>query len=151
MSYADVLSWLERDGVRYVVVGGVAIQLHGYERETRDLDIVVDAAPAEAERATRSLISAGFAPTLPLPLAMLTVLTFLDRAGRSIDVFARYHVPFDELCANSERVQIDGGSVRVASLADIIRAKQLTRQPQHLLDAEWLLAQAKLRAPERGR
>jgi hypothetical protein len=149
MIYADVLSRLERDEVRYVVVGGVAIQLHGFERETCDLDIVVDAAPAEAERATRSLVSAGFTPTLPLPLAMLTVLTFLDRAQRGVDVFARYHVSFAELWANSEQINSDGCAVRVASLADIIRAKQLTKQTHHLRDAEWLLAQLKLHAPAR--
>jgi hypothetical protein len=36
-----VLAPLERAGVRYLVVGGVAVVLHGYLRTTLDLDLVV--------------------------------------------------------------------------------------------------------------
>jgi hypothetical protein len=144
--YADVLARLARDEVRYVVTGGVAVLLHGYPRATRDLDIVVDASPAEAERATRSLMSAGFSPTLPLPLHMLVVLTMTDAAGRSVDVFARYPVAFEELWANSELVSVGDCRARVSSFADIVRAKQLQGLPHHLRDAEELLAQAARRA-----
>jgi hypothetical protein len=144
--YADVLARLARDEVRYVVTGGVAVLLHGYPRETRDLDIVVDASPAEAERATRSLMSAGFSPTLPLPLHMLVVLTMTDGAGRSVDVFARYPVPFEELWANSELVGVGDCLARVSSFADVVRAKQLQGLPHHLRDAEELLAQAARRS-----
>jgi hypothetical protein len=144
--YADVFAELERQGVRYVVTGGVAILLHGYPRETRDLDIVVDASPMEAERVTRALASAGFVPTLPLPLHMLVVLTLADAVGRTIDVFARYPIPFEELWANSERVRVGDCLARVASFADVVRAKQLQGLPHHLRDAEELLAQAARRA-----
>ena len=109
--YGDVFERLEAEGVRYVAVGGVAVVLHGHERPVKDLDIVVDPAPAEARRATAALMSLGFVPTLPLPLEMLTVLTMLDGAGRTVDVFARYHVPFGELWSASERVSAGASQV----------------------------------------
>ena len=63
MIYGDVFERLEAEGVRYVAVGGVAVVLHGHERPVKDLDIVVDPAPAEARRATAALMSLGFVPT----------------------------------------------------------------------------------------
>jgi hypothetical protein len=36
---------LEASGVRYVIVGGVAVNLHGYQRFTKDVDIVIDLIP----------------------------------------------------------------------------------------------------------
>src|SRR2546421_13001715 len=94
MIYGDVFERLEAEGVRYVVVGGAAVVLHGHERPVKDLDIVVDPAPAEARRAAAALMSLGFVPTLPLPLGMLTGLTMLGGAGRVVGVFARFHGPF---------------------------------------------------------
>jgi hypothetical protein len=146
MIYGDVFDRLERDGVRYVVVGGVAIRLRGYERETRDLDLVVDAAPAEALRATQSLWAAGFVPAIPLPLSMLTVLRMLDGAGRAVDVFARFPIPFEELWSGSERLRFGETTVRVASVADLIREKRYQGRPQDLRDVEGLLAAERLRA-----
>jgi hypothetical protein len=127
--FEDVLERLEGEGVRYVVVGGLALILHGFDRPTSDLDIVVDRAPAEAARAMRTLTKAGFVPTIPLPLTYVTVLRMSDRKGREIDVFARFQVPFAELWAGSELVRSSGTTVRVASVADLIRAMQLSGRP----------------------
>ena len=38
----DVLAALEREGVRYVIIGGVALNLQGLARATEDLDIFVE-------------------------------------------------------------------------------------------------------------
>jgi tRNA nucleotidyltransferase/poly(A) polymerase len=54
---------LNRAHVRYVVVGGVALVLHGYPRLTVDVDLVVDLAPEEADKAIRVCRSRS-APTL---------------------------------------------------------------------------------------
>ncbi len=40
--YEPVLAALDAAGVRFVVVGGVAVVLHGHPRMTADLDLVVD-------------------------------------------------------------------------------------------------------------
>ena len=133
MIYGDVFERLEAEGVRYVVV-------HGHERPVKDLDIVVDPAPAEARRAQAALMSLGFVPTLPLPLEMLTVLTMLDGAGRSVDVFARFRIPFDELWPASERVSAGGSVARVCSIEHLIRVKRLVTRPDDPKDIEALLA-----------
>ena len=138
--YSDVFERLERDGVRYVVVSGVAVVLHGHARPVADLDIVIDPAPEEAARALRSLAAAGFVPSIPLPLAVLSVLRMFDRAGREVDVFARYCVPFAELWAASERRRVGEAAARVVSLEHLLRAKRANGRPHDLLDIKGLLS-----------
>ena len=40
--FCDVLELFEREEIRYVVVGGVAVVLHGHIRAVADLDVVID-------------------------------------------------------------------------------------------------------------
>jgi len=141
-SYSDVFDRLERDQVRYVVVSGMAVVLHGYIRPVADLDIVIDAAPHEVRKAMHALTLAGFVPSIPLPLSALTVLRMFDSAEREVDVFVRYHIPFDELWASSERVRVDASTARVVSLEHLLRAKRIHGRPHDLLDIEGLLAQS---------
>ncbi len=49
-AFAKLLGKLVEGGVRHVVVGGVAVNLHGFIRVTRDLDIIVEATPENARR-----------------------------------------------------------------------------------------------------
>ena len=148
VTYGDIFDGLERDNVRYVVVSGIAVVLHGYIRPVADLDIVVDAAPHEARRAMHVLTLAGFVPSIPLPLSALTVLRMFDPAQREIDVFVRYCIPFDELWASSERVRVGASIARVASLEHLLRAKRFNGRPHDLLDIAGLLA---LEVPGRNR
>ncbi len=84
-TYSDVFDRLERDKVRYVVVSGVAVVLHGYVRPVADLDIVIDRSPDEARHAMMTLMASGFVPTIPLPLNALTVLRMFDGLNREVD------------------------------------------------------------------
>jgi hypothetical protein len=149
-SYCDLFDQLERYDIRYVVVGGVAIVLHGYARPTADLDLVIDPEPVHAQRAMQALMIAGFVPTIFLPISALTVLRLLDRSHREVDLFLRYAVPFDELWQASERVPVNGSTVRISSVEHIIREKKINGRPQDLRDIETLLATTKPRGGASG-
>ena len=138
--YCDVFDRLERDDVRYAVISGVAVVLHGHVRPIADLDIVIDPAPEEAESALRVLAHCGFVPSIPLPLSMLSVLRMFDHSQREVDVFVRYHIPFKELWAGSERMRVGDSLTRVVSLDHLLRAKRINGRPHDLLDIEGLLA-----------
>jgi hypothetical protein len=139
-AYGDVFDALERNRVPYVVVSGVAVVLHGHIRPVFDLDIVIPALPEEQNRALQTLMRAGFVPTIPVPLNFLTVLRMFDESAREIDVFVRYHIPFDELWESSQEIRVGDQVVRVVSLADLLRAKRITGRPHDLVDVEALLA-----------
>jgi hypothetical protein len=135
-----VFDRLERDGIRYAVISGVAVVLHGHVRPVADLDVVIDPAPGEAARALHALAGLGFVPSIPLPLSMVTVLRMFDRSQREVDVFVRYHIPFDRLWANSRHVRVGGGVARIVSLEHLLQAKRINGRPHDLSDIAGLLA-----------
>ena len=137
-TFSDVFDLLERANVRYVVVSGVAVVLHGYDRPLADLDIVISALPGEPERALQAVMLAGFVPSIPVPLAMLRVLRMFDQSQREVDVFVRYQIPFDELWADSETKNVGTGRARVSSLEHLLRAKRIVGGPRDLEDIEAL-------------
>lgn len=53
---------LNERGGRYVVVGGLAVVLHGHLRATGDVDLVVDLAADQVDRTLAALEGAGFQP-----------------------------------------------------------------------------------------
>jgi hypothetical protein len=104
-------------GVRYVVVGGLAVVLHGHARLTADVDIVVDLSPDEAAKAIRALESLGLRPRSPVRAAEfadaairrswieqegMRVFSMWDPSNplREVDLFADHPLPFEELYAS---------------------------------------------------
>lgn len=61
MPGASQVRWqsLNDAGVRHLVVGGVAVCLHGYPRAPQDLDIVAEATPENARRLIGALSQWG--------------------------------------------------------------------------------------------
>ena len=142
-------------GVRYVVVGGVAVVLHGHVRVTVDLDLVVDLEPAAAALAIEALTRLGLRPRVPVdaldfadPVQRagwisekgMRVLMLHDPADAlvEVDVFVESPAPFEELFARSEEVDLGSTSVRIASIDDLIAMKRVAGRPQDLVDIEAL-------------
>ena len=137
--FSDVFERLKSAAAGYVVVSGVAVVLHGHIRPVLDLDIVVDPAPPEARRTLGALTLAGFIPSIPLPLEMLTVLRLFDRSEREVDLFMRYPIPFAELWRDAEIRNIGDQAVRIASLQHLLKAKRFNNRPHDLADIEGLM------------
>lgn len=53
--FADFLASLNREGVAYVVIGGMAVLAHVPYRTTRDLDILIEPSRENAEKARRAV------------------------------------------------------------------------------------------------
>lgn len=157
-----LLGALDQAGVRAVVVGGVAVVLHGHPRLTVDLDLVVDLEPGNVRSALEVFRVHGLRPRLPVdpdqfadPAVReqwrrergLVVFSLHDPGNplREVDVFAEEPIPFDQLWSASETVEVGGVSVRVASVAHLIDMKRLAGRPQDLADIAALDA---LRAEE---
>ncbi len=126
--------------VRYVIIGGYAVFVHGQPRMTKDLDIFIESSPLNAFATYKSLAEFG------APLQKFTVDDFAD--GRTV---ARFGVPpicfeviqsidgvdFNKVYANSVPVLIDGDlPARYISPEDLITNKLASGRPQDLADVD---------------
>ena len=65
-SFEAIVRALEDASVRYLVVGGLAVNAHGFLRFTKDVDFVVQLAPDNIERAFVALRGLGYRPMVPI-------------------------------------------------------------------------------------
>ena len=130
-TFCDVLEHLNRENARYVVVGSVAVVLHGANRDVADLDIVVDPSPPELQRCMQALAAAGFMPSIPLPLPihLLTVVRLFDQSAREIDIFVRSDKLFKELWSNSQLMPVGNQIARIAGPEQILQMKRIYNEP----------------------
>lgn len=149
-----VFAALQGTGVRYVVVGGVAVNLHGYQRFTKDIDLVIELVPEKAIKILEALSGLGFRPNVPVRLAdfadpairqewirdkgMMVFQLYSDQMRSTIDIFVRYPVDFEALWADGTRIDLPDTSLRIASIDHLIQMKRQAGRPQDLVDIEKL-------------
>jgi predicted nucleotidyltransferase len=132
-----ILITLAERGVDFVVVGGVAVQAHGHGRSTRDLDIVPRPNLLNLSRLGEALAALGArllradAPvdvTDPQLLKRAPLVPLVTEFGRLdlLNIAQTQGAPrsYDELRARAFEAQIDGRTVAVAGLDDLIRMKR---------------------------
>ena len=152
--FDPILAALQATGVRYVVVGGVAVNLHGYQRFTKDLDLVIELIPDQALKALEALAAIGYKPNVPVKLSdfanpairegwirdkgMMVFQMYSDSARMSIDIFVQYPLDFEALWGQSTAIDLPGASLRIASIDHLIFMKRQAGRPQDLLDIEKL-------------
>ena len=71
MRIATLLQSLSEEKVQYVLVGGLAVQLHGYMRSTFDMDLVLAMNDENLKRFIAVAKRIGLAPSIPVPMDSL--------------------------------------------------------------------------------
>lgn len=155
--FEPIFAALNEAQVRYVVVGGLATVLHGHARLTVDLDLVVDLASAEAERAIAALTAIGFVPRLPVDARefanaetrarwqreeYMQVFPLIDPRDplRQVDLFVEAPIEFESLWTRAEMVPLGATTARIACIDDLIAMKRLAGRAKDLADVEALEA-----------
>ena len=144
-----LLRALTDGGVEFVVIGGVAVSLHGPIRATEDLDIVPRAG-ADNLMALGNVIASlngrlvrdpltPFGPQHRAALAQGRSVSISTDLG-DVDVVQRLPgVPaFDQLLRAAEAVQLDGMQVHFASRSDLVAMKRARGSAQDLADLDAL-------------
>ncbi len=144
--FGRILSDLNRAGVRYVLIGGIALIRHGVVRMTRDIDVVLEPGTDNIER-LRALI-ADWGATRPdgSPIPAATIDTgrsiHLATPHGQIDLLAEQASPltFAELIARADVRQVDGVKAPICSLADLVALKRIAGRERDLADLSELEA-----------
>jgi hypothetical protein len=155
-----IFAALQASGARYLVVGGVALVLHGHARFTADLDLVISLDRANLRLGLAALEGLGYRPRAPIRLEEfldptvrrtwveekgMTVLSLWSPSlpATEVDVFASEPFEFEAAYARATRADLGTVTVTVAGLADLIDLKRRAGRPQDLEDVRALEAIAR--------
>jgi hypothetical protein len=150
-NFMALFATLNSSGVPFVIVGGLASILHGVDRTTADVDIVLDLAAASVAGAIAALTDAGYRPMAPVnpadfadPMIRaewqrdrgMKVFCMWDPENRrpTIDILVESVVPFEALSRDAIAITFHGTTLKVAAIHHLIDLKKHAGRPQDLSD-----------------
>ena len=155
MLYEELFRGLAAARIRYVVVGGVALVLHGVVRFTADLDLLVALDPENLEAFLAAVEDLGYKPKLPLRAGDLAnprtraewketrgmqVFTFYhpQRPVELVDVFIDEPIDFAAVERDKRIFTARGVEIPAISILHLKQLKALSGRPQDLADIQAL-------------
>lgn len=155
MYYEEVFSRLNESGVRYMVIGGMAIVLHGVVRLTADLDIMIDMRKENVLRLVSAMENLGYKPRVPVDAKEfadakkrgawikeknMKVFSFFDPKTplHLVDVLVKEPLDFEEAYQRRVTVEAAGILIPVVSIKDLIKLKQIPKREKDIDDLKSL-------------
>lgn len=129
----EVCNVLNTRGVRYVIVGGCAVILHGYFRTTNDIDLLVDPSPENVVRIRDALYEIFKEEEVweieDEDIKKFTVLRYAPKKiDIAIDLMARIgFVDIEKALEDVEWIDLDGTRIPLCGLTTLIETKKGVR------------------------
>ena len=155
LNFVKLFSYLNGKNIRYLVAGGVAVNLYGIERATGDIDLVVHLERHNLERFAEAMKELGFRPKAPVKIEdfsseakreewilekEMKVFSVYDPKNPFflLDIFVKE--PFDFNKVYEERKLIKAGNVTipVVPIKRLIEMKKKADRPQDRADVYYL-------------
>lgn len=126
---ATVCRLLNAAGVKYVVVGGFAVALHGVVRATKDIDILIEPTFDNATRALEALegLAWGVSRELDPSEVVKNPITVIGDDPRVDLLTLAWSVRYADAAPKSQTVEIEGVQIPFADIDTLIRSKQTER------------------------
>jgi hypothetical protein len=155
-SFDEIVRVLTEAGVHFLVVGGLAVNAHGYLRYTNDVDVVVRLSHDDIAAAFRALAKIDYYPAVPITAEQfadpalreqwrkekgMLVLKFWSDLHRDtpLDIFVYHPFDFDlEYERALTSTHPNHSSARFASIRALIAMKEAAGRPHDLTDIEKL-------------
>ena len=163
MYYESVLRTFHREKVRYLIAGGMAVNLYGVPRFTKDLDILIDPSEGNLRRLEKALRFLGYRPKVPVSMkaflkpenwkkwkkekGMLALnLYHPAKPYEEIDLLVNLPIEFSKAKKNSKIISAGNLRLHLVGLEDLIRLKRQAKREQDLADIEALQKVRKVKA-----
>ena len=140
----DIIEFMElcnKHEVKYLVIGGYAVSIHGHPRSTKDIDVCIEMSEMNASKMVQVINEFGFSSLklnkedflkrdsitqLGYPPLRIDILNDLDR------------VPFEEAWQNKKIVSFENVPINFIGYNDLIMVKQQAGRPQDIADVDRL-------------
>ncbi|MGD9841024.1 MAG: nucleotidyltransferase [Candidatus Bipolaricaulis sp.] len=138
----EVARFFEERGMRYFVIGGLALQHWGEPRLTRDVDITVLAQPGDLEPFVDAVLN-RFSPRIPDARAFALrhrVVLVQTKDGVPVDLSLGIPGYEEEAWGRAVWVELPGvGRLRIVGPEDLIIHKCVAGRPRDVEDVEGIL------------
>jgi predicted nucleotidyltransferase len=141
-NFREFLKLLIDNDVRFVVVGGYAVGVHGFPRYTGDIDVFVAIETDNAARLMRVFDLFGFGDlgVSELDFQQPDSVIEIGREPNKIQVLTGIDgVEFDAVFANRIAIELDGLPVPFIGIDDLLKNKKAAGRSKDLIDFEELL------------
>ena len=155
MVYEDILKKLNERKVNYLVVGGIALVLHGVVRLTADLDLIVKLEHDNLGRFISVMKELGYRPRVPVKAEELVdpakreswikekgmrVFSFYHprKPLSLVDIFVDEPIEYQKLKADHKRIKAGRMRIPVISIKHLIKLKELSGRAQDIADIKAL-------------
>jgi hypothetical protein len=155
MFYLEILEGLYEKKIRYLIVGGLSVNLYGVPRLTQDIDIIISTDRENILKIITVLRNQGYVPRLPVSPEDLAdsdkVKDWVE--NRNLKAFSFYHkkdnykvvdivlvhpLDFEESFKNRTVKRVNDVEIYLASIDDLIKTKLFSGRAQDISDIEML-------------
>ena len=151
-SVVTIVKALNDAGVEYIIVGGLAVNAHGFVRMTRDLDLVLRLERDNIIRGINTLLNVGYQMAIPVTAEefadpetrelwkseknMIVLKLWSDIHRRTpVDIFIDEPFEFVEETLRLIRMELSPEvSAPIVSLETLLNMKRLADRPQDQID-----------------
>ncbi len=140
----EIWKYFSLNNVKYLTIGGFAVNMYGYGRNTGDIDIYIEDTIENRENLRVALKKAGIGDfenikTMQfIPSWTDISLNFDLRLDLMTSVKGLENSTFNELLEKAYIVEISGIPVYFLDYENLIKAKKATNRPKDILDIEEL-------------
>lgn len=139
--FQEFFALLNRLGVEFLVIGGVAYNYHAPPRATKDIDVWVEPSRMNLERLILALAEFGLDVT-EVDVDVLSQnarVLMIGRVPNRIDVLTRPDgLVWDEAWGRRLTVDYGASPIGVLSIVDLIQGKRAAGRPRDLADVAML-------------
>jgi hypothetical protein len=153
--FKKLFSSLNSETVRYMVAGGIAVNLYGIERATADIDIVLQLDEKNVSKFIRVAKKLGLKPKVPVKLEDfidddkrkawikdkgLTVFSLYDPKNPFflLDIFVEMPFDFNEVYKLREKIKFEDTTIPLVPMKELIKMKEKSDRPQDRADIYYL-------------
>jgi len=146
LDFLDFLKLCNKYKVKYLVIGGYAVSIHGYPRTTKDLDVCIELSEENAGKMMNVIRDFGFssAGLTAEDFLQKDVITQLGYPPLRIDILNDIGgVPYDEAWLNRKEIVYEGVPINFIGYNELLLVKAKAGRKQDLADIEKLKARNK--------
>lgn len=147
MEYQRLFTALWQHEIRYLLCGGLAVNIYGIPRMTADIDLLIDFDESNVEPFLKILDELSYVPAIPLAFKTLCssnervklekeknliAYSFNNRQSGylALDILLKSPLTFEEMWGRKEQRHGNGFEINVVCLDDLIRLKEYAGRVQ---------------------